>query len=378
MKVLFVDDETRILSGIENALLFDYDDWEVEFCDSGQAAIDRLDATDFDVLVTDMQMPILTGADVLEHATNLHPDTVRIVLSGEVSEQLAQRAMPLTHEFVSKPCEPSMLFGTIERVFDSSRALTSTSGVGVLSVLHKLPTQVDLQRRVQAAFESQITTKAFAQIVEKDLSITTSIIRTANSAFYGRRQPVQQVADAVSLIGEKTLSGLLSQAGLCTITSPAVSEAVAKLNARAARRSHVVSCLVSEDPGYAAQAGLLCDIGILALLALFPQNTDDLEEAFCGVRGTPERERVLFGATHAEIGAAMLDMWNFSPTVIEAVRCHHEHGKSEGASQRISEAIMATDLAAGIAAGDTTDIPTGFDEALLARAVELWEKAGQQ
>ena len=66
MRVLFVDDEPRVLAGIEAALVFDGPDVDATFASSGAEAIELLDTEPFDVLVTDMKMPGLSGADVLE------------------------------------------------------------------------------------------------------------------------------------------------------------------------------------------------------------------------------------------------------------------------------------------------------------------------
>ncbi|MFT7601257.1 MAG: YesN/AraC family two-component response regulator, partial [Acidimicrobiales bacterium] len=61
MKILFVDDEPRILAGIENALIFAADHWEADFSTSGEDAIRAMKATAYHILVTDMKMPGLTG-----------------------------------------------------------------------------------------------------------------------------------------------------------------------------------------------------------------------------------------------------------------------------------------------------------------------------
>lgn len=377
MKILFVDDEDRILSGIENALLFDYDNWEVEFANSGRLAIQRLSEDRFDVLVTDMQMPGLTGADVLEHAKNQSPDTVRIVLSGEVDEGLAQRSMALTHEFVSKPCEPATLFEIITRVFNASRPLTTSAGVGALSILDRLPSQPNLYLRVQEAIENRASIDALARIIESDVAITGSIIRTANSSFYGFRNPVQFVRDAVSRLGNKTLTGLLLHAELSAWTPPALTNVVARLNSQAARRSHVVSSLLDDDAALGGQASLLCDIGILALLTLHPNDVHHIEEVIADGATTAEKELVLFGATHAEVGAAMLRMWNFAPTVVDTVRFHHDYRDAEEPVRTIAETIASVELAASIDAGHPQEGSDRFDHATLRRVSEAWERAVQ-
>ncbi len=91
--------------GVGRSILAPHD-WKADFAYSGEGAIAHLEPATYDVLVTDLWMPRLTGADVLEFAATTRPDMVRIVLSGEVGRRLAERALPMCHEFHSKPCPP--------------------------------------------------------------------------------------------------------------------------------------------------------------------------------------------------------------------------------------------------------------------------------
>lgn len=375
MKLLFVDDEARILSGIENALLFEDGDWDAEFSNSGSDAIERMNKADYDVLITDMQMPGLTGADVLEHATTQTPDMIRMVLSGEVNEELAQRAMPLAHEFVSKPCEPEKLFQIITRVFGSSRSLTAESGSNVLGILDRLPSRPDLFDEVQAAVDNGASIDAIAHVIESDLSMTASIIRTANSSFYGFPVPVERVHDAVARLGTKMLSGLMTRAELTAWATPEVSRVVTRINDHATIMSHLVGLLVDEDVSEATQAGRFCNVGMLALVTLFPDRTEAIEELMSDAGLAGDEEKALFGSTHSEVGAAMLEMWNSAPTVVEAVRFHHRSFEATEPVRPIIEAITALNLAARMFDGNDVAIPAGFDETLLCRAVTLWKQA---
>ncbi|MBC8068827.1 MAG: response regulator [Deltaproteobacteria bacterium] len=58
MSVLFVDDELRVLEGLERSLeMIVDDDWELEFVDNGAEALARVAAREYDALVVDMRMP---------------------------------------------------------------------------------------------------------------------------------------------------------------------------------------------------------------------------------------------------------------------------------------------------------------------------------
>ena len=80
-KILFVDDEIRILEGLKRMLRGQRREWEMTFVDSGLAALDALAASRFDVVVTDMRMPRMDGAELLSVVQNV--ETPTMVITGE-------------------------------------------------------------------------------------------------------------------------------------------------------------------------------------------------------------------------------------------------------------------------------------------------------
>ncbi|MFK7956644.1 MAG: response regulator [Lysobacterales bacterium] len=65
-KVLFVDDEPNILQGLRRLMRPYRDEFSSDFADGGDQALGMLAGGNFDVLVTDMKMPGMTGAQLLE------------------------------------------------------------------------------------------------------------------------------------------------------------------------------------------------------------------------------------------------------------------------------------------------------------------------
>ncbi len=92
MRVLFVDDEPRVLEALERSLFQLEVEWEAAFANSGPAAILELEQTSYDVIVSDMRMPGMDGAALLAHTRDNHPHIARIVLSGQTDETAAVRA----------------------------------------------------------------------------------------------------------------------------------------------------------------------------------------------------------------------------------------------------------------------------------------------
>ena len=65
-RILFVDDEAKVLEGLERMLRPRRREWEMVFATSGAEALRLLEASPFDVIVTDMRMPEMDGAQLLE------------------------------------------------------------------------------------------------------------------------------------------------------------------------------------------------------------------------------------------------------------------------------------------------------------------------
>src|SRR5215211_5247226 len=81
LRVLFVDDDARILAGVADSLRRAPSGWETRFALGGEAALDLIATERFDVVVSDLSMPLVDGLAVLERAREQQPDAVRIVLS---------------------------------------------------------------------------------------------------------------------------------------------------------------------------------------------------------------------------------------------------------------------------------------------------------
>jgi DNA-binding NtrC family response regulator len=114
-RILFVDDEKLILNGIRALLRKDRYRWELVFAEGGDAALAEIAKAPFDVVVSDMRMPGMDGAALLEKVKARNPTAIRMVLSGQAEEAAVTRALPVAHQFIAKPCDAQTLRRTLER-----------------------------------------------------------------------------------------------------------------------------------------------------------------------------------------------------------------------------------------------------------------------
>ena len=79
-RILFVDDEPMLLQGLQRSLRSMRQDWEMAFVKGGKEALEAIDKQAFDIVVTDMRMPGMDGAQLLEEVKKRSPQTLRMIL----------------------------------------------------------------------------------------------------------------------------------------------------------------------------------------------------------------------------------------------------------------------------------------------------------
>ena len=127
--LLLVDDEENILSAQRR--LFRRDGYKILTASGGQEALELLAQNEVDVIVSDQRMPNMTGVEFLRRVKTIHPNTVRIVLSGYTELQSITDAINegAIYKFLTKPWDDDLLRANIQEAFqhkelgDQNRAL---------------------------------------------------------------------------------------------------------------------------------------------------------------------------------------------------------------------------------------------------------------
>lgn len=144
IRILCVDDEPNVLSGLERLLGFDYD---VQTATSGEKGLELIRSSEiFTVVISDMRMPKMDGATFLSKVRELSPQTIRILLTGYSDIQSAIKAVNegQIFRFLSKPCQGQFLLQTIAAAIEQFRLqnvekeLTEETLRGVIGVLSEV------------------------------------------------------------------------------------------------------------------------------------------------------------------------------------------------------------------------------------------------
>jgi response regulator RpfG family c-di-GMP phosphodiesterase/tRNA A-37 threonylcarbamoyl transferase component Bud32 len=128
--LLFVDDEERVLNAL--AALF-ADTYDVQTATSGAAALEKMKARRFLVVVSDQRMPEMTGVEFLRQAKALAPATVRLLLTGysDLAAIVGSVNDSEVFRFVSKPWQQEDLQATLAEAVEVAIALEAAAARGV-------------------------------------------------------------------------------------------------------------------------------------------------------------------------------------------------------------------------------------------------------
>lgn len=339
-QLLFVDDEPRILQALQRQLYGMRNEWNMHFAESGAKALELLQSTSVDVIVTDMMMAGMDGAQLLDEVMVRYPNTVRMVLSGHADRESVLRLVGPAHQYLSKPCDADELRDAINRAFALRDLLADQRLKQLAARLRALPVLPTLHMQLTDELrKEEPSLERVGEIIGQDLAMTAKILQLVNSAFFGLPQQLSGPADAVMYLGLSTIRALVlslqvfsqfDQKSIPTFSIEGLTQHCCTTAAFARRISEVEhSGKKHEDQCFLA--GMLHDVGKLVLAHGLPEEYSRvLETAAAENIPLQEAEIAQFGATHSEVGAYLLGLWGLPNPIVEAVALHHHPEQASG------------------------------------------------
>ena len=215
LTIMFVDDELNILQGLRRQLRSLRGEWDMHFIDNGHQALKELESQHFDVIVSDMRMPEMDGAELLSRIKNLYPHMVRLVLSGYSDHDMTLRAAESAHRYISKPCDSEELRSTVIKTLAVQRSLHCQEMIELVTQIDSLPSPPALYQELTALIQSEYSNvQVISHAIRKDPAMTAKILQLVNSSFFGLRQHVTNVSDAVKLLGRGLIHSIALSANL--------------------------------------------------------------------------------------------------------------------------------------------------------------------
>lgn len=353
-KMLFVDDEPAILELFECMFHGMGGTWEVHCAQSGSEALALMEQMPFEVVVSDMRMPGMNGAQLLTEVMQRYPHTARLILSGYAEQEVVAKCVGAAHQYLMKPCDVMTLGAVLQRVCALDVFLKNEHLKSLVSKMDVVPSLPSLYFRVLEELQSPTASlDRIGELVAMDPGMTAKLLQLVNSAFFGVRREISNATEAVQLLGVGTVRSLaLSLHAFSCFDQAKLAEfhcerlwnhsLLTGLYAKKITETEVADRTMVDE---AFIAGLLHDIGKLMLVA----NKGEGYRAVLGMvreKQMPqsEAELAVFGATHADVGAYLLGLWGLPVPIVEAVALHHHPARNVNRKFCPLSAVHAADV----------------------------------
>ena len=365
-------------------------DWIVRFASTAREAMSDIALLRPNVIISELNLTLEDGSDLLKAVQEVYPEIIRIVLSSEPDGQseMVLRATQSAHRFLAKPFKSELLVEQIEKARNLRKFLSSPELLEIVGGIPYLPSLPNLYHELVRAIESPlISLSEIGDIISRDLSMTSRILHLVNSAFFGLPRKISNPQTAVVMLGINVIKSLVFYVKIFfaapDVVLPGLSlDSLWEHSSKTARLSKEISAnlganaQVQED---AFLAGMLHDIGKLLLLEhprYFKKVYIELEKDEKLELSTVEYE--LFGTSHAEIGAYLLGLWGLPDPVVEAVACHHRPSQLNFENSTV---LISTHIANALLCL-TNNQTISLDKEVLkipkvAKLLEEWEKKAE-
>lgn len=219
----------------------------------------------------------------------------------------------------------------------------------VLGHCRNLPSPPAIALRIiDLAQQQDADLRATADVIARDGALSARMLRIANSPLYANRRQVVTLGQALTLLGlNATLSLALGLSLSRTLRDGQSRDEQALLWRRSALAA-MAARLIGDEIGLAGLeelmlAGLLQDIGALALLQVRPEAYRELLRAADGPDDRLRRERETLGSDHAEIGAWIAGHWNLPGYLQQSIRASES---ATGDGNRFHDCVAVSGLVA--------------------------------
>lgn len=196
---------------------------------------------------------------------------------------------------------------------------------------HDLPSPPEVAIRiVRVAADPDISARDLQKIVSGDAALMAELLRIANSPFFGYRQTVTRVEQALVVLGQKMLRNIaLLFIARETLRSGPTTQFDAQTCWENSLRRGVSARLLAEvvgaDPEDAFTVGMLHDMGLLALFVAYPQAASTCHElALCNPEQRRRKEREMFTLSHEEVARMLMESWGLPEEIILPLAHHHD------------------------------------------------------
>jgi putative nucleotidyltransferase with HDIG domain len=225
--------------------------------------------------------------------------------------------------------------------------------------LNRLPALPQVLGRLLHELNSEdLQLRNLSDLIRQDAALAMKVLAVANSSAYKRRGSIESIEQCVNLLGLRLVKVIAMSISLQQFLNGLAGGSSFDL-ARHWQHSLMTAFLADEvarkinypSPEEAYLAGLLHDVGKLALLATKTAQYVALLEAHGDDENLIEQEFSAFGVTHCDVGAALVERWNLDPLMADAIRHHHDAPAQAGSATELVRTVLLANAMSGLQLG---------------------------
>lgn len=125
-KILIIEDESAIRNVIQNILQDEDKSYVVELAEDGEEGLEKINATNYDLIICDIKMPKKDGVQVLEQALEVNPDLAFLMISGHGDIETAVDCIKKgAFDYIAKPPDLNRFLSTVRNALDRTALVTT-------------------------------------------------------------------------------------------------------------------------------------------------------------------------------------------------------------------------------------------------------------
>ncbi|MBW3696026.1 response regulator [Vibrio sp. T187] len=324
MKVLLVDDEKMILNGLKRALFGA--GWDLYTAEGGEAALTILENEPIDVIISDMLMPGMDGAELLKIVSKQYPSIIRASLSGYSDPIITVKGGFFAHQAFTKPCKPETLkeeMARISEILDLFPDRTIQSAIGTITSLPISPKSFfQVQRKLQ---DNSASMHEISMLISQDPAMCAKILHIANNATFRDKLEVSSIPEAINRLGRQIIISIMSLLEVGAVSLNDASKPLEDLRTNSYKVAMLASGFVDdEQKDKVFLVGMLHHLGEYVRMKITP----DLMSAYiCSkTKGMDKShlEKYLFNTKSEQLGAYLLYFWRFPASIINHILIHND------------------------------------------------------
>jgi len=323
MKILLVDDEKMILNGLKRALFGMK--WDILTAESGAEALNILAEEDVDVIVSDMLMPGMDGAELLERVSKKYPGIIRASLSGYSDPSITIKGGFFAHQAFTKPCDPLTIKKELQRISDILDLFPDRVIQNAIGTITSLPIAPKLFFKVKNKLnEPSSSMQDIAEIINEDPAMCAKIIHISNNAVFRGQKEVRSISEAITRLGSQIVTNIIAMLEIYSVSMNAPSKPLEDLQSRSLRVAKLASEIVPPElKELTFLVGILHQVGEYVRMKIAPDLMSSYLSPKTKGRDKSHIEQYLFQTRSEQLGGYFLHFWGFPMEIIENVLLHN-------------------------------------------------------